>query len=216
VLKRCQYRNERQKNQNLKRNRCPLGAVYKANPVTSLPWEEEAPSRYLIELVESGKVEVGPVLDICTGSGNNAVYLAGKGYACHAVDISSTAIDIAREKAAKAGVTCDFRVGDVLDLAFRDNTFNLVFDRGCFHNFAPSQRGAFINEIYRVLKPGGLYQLNSFSKKGRRWGGPPYGFSPSDIRKLFHPPFEILQIKEISLGNESGQFFLSALMKKPN
>ena len=190
--------------------------VYKTNSVTSLPWEEEAPSAYLIELIASGRVETGPVLDICTGSGNNAVYLASKGYACHAVDISSTAINIAREKAAKAGVTCDFRVGDVLDLAFHDNTFNLVFDRGCFHNFDPSQRLAFINEVHRVLKPGGLYQLNSFSKKGRRWGGPPYGFSPRDIRKLFRPLFETLQITESSLGEESGQYFFSALLGKPN
>lgn len=99
--------------------------VPRTNPVTSLPWEKEAPSTYLIELIESGQVDTGPVLDIGTGSGNNAVFLAGKGYSCHAVDIPPTAIDIAKEKAAKAGVTCDFGVRDVLDLAF-DNVFNLV------------------------------------------------------------------------------------------
>ncbi|XUX00797.1 MAG: class I SAM-dependent methyltransferase [Dehalogenimonas sp.] len=189
--------------------------VYKTNPVTSLPWEEGAPSSYLIELIESGVEKPGPVLDICTGSGNNAIYLAQHGYSCHAVDISLTAISIAREKADKAGTVCDFRVGDVLNLDFPNDMFGLVFDRGCFHNFAPEQRSAFIREIYRVLKPDGLYQLNSFSKKGHDWGGPPYGFSPAEIRKLFRASFEILWIKEISLeGGVSGQFFLSALMKK--
>lgn len=196
-----------------KENAARWEQTYKTNPVTSLPWEEEAPSAYLVELIESGQVEPGPALDICTGSGNNAIYLALNGFDCHAVDISPTAIGIAREKAVKAGATCDFRVGDVLDMDFPDDTFNLVFDRGCFHNFDPGKRSAFINEIYRVLKPGALYQLNSFSKKGRRWGGPPYGFSPADIRKLFGSLFEILYIKEVSLDG-NGQFFLSALMKK--
>ncbi|APV43795.1 Methyltransferase domain-containing protein [Dehalogenimonas formicexedens] len=137
--------------------------TYKTNPVAGLPWEEGAPSDNLIELIESGQVPPGPVLDICTGSGINAIYLAQRGYECHAVDIYPTAISIAGEKAAKAGVACDFNVGDILDLAFPGNFFNLVFDRGCFHNFAPGQRSAFINEVYRVLKPGGLYQLNSLA-----------------------------------------------------
>ena len=186
--------------------------VYKDNPLSSLPWEEGAPSPQLVELVESSGVKQGRVLDICTGSGNNAIYLAGKGFACSGIDISATAIEYAREKSAKAGVTCDFKVGDALALPFPANTFDLVFDRGCFHSMAPGQRDAFIKGINSVLKDKGKYQMICFSKKSRRWAGPPYSFSPGDIKKLFTPLFDILFIKEIS---DNGQdFFLSALMGK--
>ena len=190
--------------------------VYKDNPLGSLPWEEGGPSPQLVKIVESGAVEPGPVLDICTGSGNNAIYLAEHGFACSGIDISATAINHAREKSIKAGVACDFRVGDVLDLPFSSDTFSLVFDRGCFHSVTPGQRVTFIREICRILRTRGKYQLICFSKKSHRWSGPPYSFSPSDIQRLFSPTLKILEIKEISnASGDSRDLFLSVLMEKP-
>jgi ubiquinone/menaquinone biosynthesis C-methylase UbiE len=189
--------------------------VYKDSQLSALPWEEGAPSDQLVELVTAGLVKKGHALDICTGSGNNAIYLAQQGLSCSGIDISETAIKYAKEKSSKAGVVCDFRVGDVLNLPFADEKFDLVFDRGCFHSVAPGQRARFIEEIVRVLKPNGMYDLNCFSKKLHRWTGPPYPFSPKDIRKYFSPFFEIRLIKE--LNDEKGGFkdsFLSVLMEK--
>jgi len=189
--------------------------IYRSNKLTNLPWEEGGPSDQLVELVESGLVGKGTILDICTGSGNNAIYLAQQGFSCFGIDISETAITYAKEKSSAAGVNCDFRVGDVLDLPFLGDMFEFVFDRGCFHSVSPNQRSTFIQEVHRVLKPSGRYHLTCFSKKDHRYG-PPYPFSPKDIKRLFSGMFEIKYIKEITVDKGgSRNSFLSVLMNKP-
>ena len=127
-------------------------SVYRQTPLAELPWEEGKPSAELVKLVESGAVEKGPALDICCGSGNNAIYLAQQGFTCYGIDISPTAVSYARKKATKEGATCSLTAGNALDLPYPDNTFTLVFDRGCFHSQAPEPRERFIKGVYRVLK----------------------------------------------------------------
>ncbi len=190
-------------------------SVYRQTPLTELPWEEGKPSEELVALVESGAVEKGPALDICCGSGNNAIYLAGKGFTCYGIDISPTAIGYAREKAAKEGAVCSLMAGNALDLPYPDDTFTLIFDRGCFHSQAPGDRVTFVKGVYRVLRPGGKYYLHCFSTKDHPTTGVPYSFSPKDIRRYFPPPFKIRYIRESSRPVHGGRhYFLSVLMEK--
>ncbi len=187
--------------------------IYRGSPLQELPWEEGQPAAELVALIESGIVEKGAALDVCCGSGNSAVYLAAQGFVCHGIDISPTAIGYARQKASKAGGKCELITGDVLQLPYPDNTFSLVFDRGCFHSISPSDRQTYIQGIYRVLKPSGKYQLMCFSTKDHR-DGPPYAFSPKDIRHYF-TLFKIHHIKELSsMRNGSKNYLLSVLMEK--
>ena len=48
------------------------------------------------------------------GTGNYAIYLASKEFDVTGVDISPTAIKIAKENAKKKGVKCNFFVADLL------------------------------------------------------------------------------------------------------
>lgn len=189
--------------------------IYQGTPLKELPWEEGKPSAQLVELIESGVVEKGAALDVCCGSGNNAIYLASKGFFCYGIDISPTAIGYAREKASTEGKKCDLITGNVLRLPYLENTFTLVFDRGCFHSMRPSERRAYANSIFRVLKPSGKYLLQCFSTKDHVYG-PPYGFSPKDIKHYFSGLFKIHRIKEFSAGKKGAEgYFLSVLMEKP-
>lgn len=190
-------------------------AIYRRVPPEQLPWDEGKPSAELVALIESGVVEKGAVLDVCCGSGNNAVYLARKGYTCYGIDISPTAISYAREKLSQAGVTCELAQGDALRLPYPDSLFTLVFDRGCFHSLAPSDREAYVRGVHRVLKPGGKYQLHCFSSKGGRHTHVPYSFTPREIRHYFSPLFKISYIRELARDvYRVKQYFLSALMEK--
>lgn len=190
--------------------------IYRESPPEALPWEEGGPSVELTALIESGGVEKGAVLDICCGLANNAIYLAKHGYKCYGIDISPAAIDYARAKAAKAGVSCELTAGNALELPYPDNTFTLVFDRGCFHSLPPQNRKTFIRGVHRVLKPGGKYQLLCFSARDRRSLGPPYAFSVKGIKRYFSPLFKIHDIREISREVREGRhYLLSVLMEKP-
>ena len=189
--------------------------IYQGTSLKDLPWEEGKPSAQLVELIESGTVEKGAALDVCCGSGNNAIYLASRGFFCYGIDISPTAIGYAREKAAAEGKKCDLTTGNALQLPYMDDTFTLVFDRGCFHSMQPRERRVYAHSIFRVLKPSGNYLLQCFSSKDHAYG-PPYGFSPEEIELYFAGLFDIVHIKEFSAGkNGAESHFLTVLMEKP-
>jgi SAM-dependent methyltransferase len=57
----------------------------------------------------------------------------------------------------------EVRVESVLDLSFEDNTFDAVWANGVVHATGDTQLA--INEIHRVLKPGGRAIISHFYRK---------------------------------------------------
>ncbi len=185
--------------------------IYETTPLEKIPWHSEEPAEYLVELVENGMVK-GPVLDICCGAGNNAVYLAKRGFRVYGIDISEKAIELAKERARRENAKCDFIIGDVNNLPYPDKKFNFIFDRGCFHHIPKELKKKFVDGIVRVLRKGGKYQLNCFSEKD------PYfdGLSNEEIKNYFSKDFEIKSIKDIKFKEKNGlnRYFYSVLMVK--
>jgi ubiquinone/menaquinone biosynthesis C-methylase UbiE len=94
------------------------------------------------------------VLEVAPGPGYFAIELAKLGnYRVTGLDISKTFVEIAQANAAKADVTIDFQLGNASGMPFENETFDFIFCRAAFKNFA-APLGA-LKEMYRVLKPGG-------------------------------------------------------------
>jgi ubiquinone/menaquinone biosynthesis C-methylase UbiE len=94
------------------------------------------------------------VLEVAPGPGYLAIALAKLGnYRVVGLDISQAFVNIARQKAGEAGVQVDFRQGDVSQMPFPADSFNLIICRAAFKNFAAPITA--LNEMYRVLKVGG-------------------------------------------------------------
>jgi ubiquinone/menaquinone biosynthesis C-methylase UbiE len=109
----------------------------------------------------------GAVLDIATGPGYFCIELAKLGpYAVSGLDLSQTLVEIARGKAAEAGVAVDFVQGNASSLPFEDNTFDFLLCRGAFKQFAQPVRS--IDEMHRVLKPRGLAVIKDLSRDAPR------------------------------------------------
>lgn len=97
------------------------------------------------------------VLDIATGTGDLALALARAfpDARVTGVDISDGMMDVARRKAARAGLggRISFEVADCLALPYADNSFDLITVAYGVRNFADIAAG--YGEMQRVLRPGG-------------------------------------------------------------
>jgi ubiquinone/menaquinone biosynthesis C-methylase UbiE len=103
----------------------------------------------------AGELTAGAaVLEVAPGPGYFSIELAKlSGYSITGLDISHTFVEIARKKAAEAGVHVDFEQGNADSMPFPGNCFDFLLCRAAFKNFAQPVRA--LQEMCRVLKPGG-------------------------------------------------------------
>jgi len=98
------------------------------------------------------------VLDCGGGPGRYAVELARQGYQVVLFDLSAGNLDLARQKAADAGVMlAAYEQGTALDLSpFADGEFDAVLLMGpLYHLLEESERRQALAEAHRVLRSGG-------------------------------------------------------------
>src|SRR5271154_3781358 len=96
----------------------------------------------------------GRVLEVGPGPGYFAIELAKLGnYLVWGLDISRTFVDIARYNAREEGVIVDFRQGNASAMPLNDQSFDFVFCRAAFKNFAQPLHA--LREMHRVLGKGG-------------------------------------------------------------
>lgn len=109
----------------------------------------------------------GSVLEVAPGPGYLAIEIAKLGdYRIHGLDISRSFVRIASENAREAGAAIDFQLGDAAHMPFRDGAFDFVVCRAAFKNFS-DPIGA-LEEIHRVLKPGGKASIYDLRKNASR------------------------------------------------
>jgi SAM-dependent methyltransferase len=161
----------------------------------SIPWDVGRPDFNLIDMVLQKPIPSCPALEIGCGTGSNAVWLAEHHFEVTATDVSESAIQKAREKAANAGVTCTFFVTDFLNARVPGAPFAFAFDRGCFHSFGSDEdRNKFAENVAFHLEEQGLWlSLVGSIDDGPRDVGPPQR-SARDIVTAVEPHFEILSL----------------------
>lgn len=113
--------------------------------------------------VASGLQSGCDVLEVAPGPGFFAIELARLGdFKVTGLDISQTLVGIATENARNAGLRIDFRLGNASAMPFTDNSFDFVYCSAAFKNFSEPIKA--LNEMYRVLRPGGEALVADLSK----------------------------------------------------
>ena len=108
---------------------------------------------HLQRLVDFDGYRGRAVLDVGCGAGTDLVRFARGGAVVSGVDLSATAIALARSNFEQQGLAADLREADGEKLPFADNTFDLVYAHGVVQ-YTTHPR-ALVEECRRVLKPGG-------------------------------------------------------------
>lgn len=133
----------------------------------------------------------GAILEVAPGPGYLSIELARLGrFTVTGLDISRTFVEIARDGARQAGVSVDFRQGDVVRMPFQDESFDLIVCQAAFKNFTEPVRA--LDEMYRVLRPGGTAVIQDLSSDA----------SPADIAE---------EVKRMELSATNAFFTRSTL-----
>ncbi|MGB5371207.1 MAG: class I SAM-dependent methyltransferase [Flavobacteriaceae bacterium] len=123
------------------------------------------------EIIRQLKLKEGAmVLDVASGTGEPGLTIASKlqGGIVMLTDLSEDMLKIAKDHASKKGIAnVEFKVCDVCELPFPDDTFDAISCRFGFMFFPDMLLAA--EEMFRVLKPGGRVSTAV-------WNGPEKNF----------------------------------------
>jgi SAM-dependent methyltransferase len=115
------------------------------------------------------KVEEKTILDLGCGTGRNSNYLADIGNNVIGIEISKTAITLAKNRAKEMGVNVDYRLGDIGEsYDIKDNSVDIVIDVTSSNSLNEKGRAIYLNEVNRVLKKGGYIFVRALCKDGNK------------------------------------------------
>lgn len=140
-----------------------------------------------VRLVEvASALNPGTALDLGSGEGGDAMWLAERGWRVVAVDISDTALRRAAEDAAARGVgdRIDFQQHD-LSKSFPEGEFDLV-NAQFLHSTLPLDRTAIFSAAARAVRPGGLLLIVDHS------GPPPWVSELEGHHHTFTAPDDVV------------------------
>jgi len=108
---------------------------------------------FVLKFAEIGVGE--RVLDICCGTGDQAVYFAKTGAIVAGIDISPQMIDTALKKQKREKLDVYFQAADAVKLPFLEPVFDVALISLALHEIASKKRDEVLSEMKRVVKKGG-------------------------------------------------------------
>jgi len=133
------------------------------------PWDIGRPQKPFLNAADR---IAGSVLDAGCGTGDNALFFAGRGCLVTGIDFLEEPIRRARQKAAERAIPTTFLVTDALTLKDWNERFDNVIDSGLFHVFADGDRQLYVEGLATVLRPAGQLFLLCFSDEEPGTQGP--------------------------------------------
>jgi SAM-dependent methyltransferase len=151
------------------------------------PIESSGPDPTLVEEIEG--LRPGRALDLGSGDGRNAVWLASHGWQVTAVDFSLVALERGRTLATARGVDVDWELADLLEWVPPAGAFDLV--ALFFIHLPPDERREVYERAAAAVTPGGTLLIVGHDRTNLRDGvggpqDPNVLFTPNEIVTELH------------------------------
>jgi ubiquinone/menaquinone biosynthesis C-methylase UbiE len=120
-------------------------------------------------LVRQARIEKGhQVLDLGCGTATLTLLIKQSHPEAEVtgLDGDPKALEIARDKVARSGLSIGLDKGMSFDLPYPDNSFDRVFSGLLFHHLTSEDKERTLKEVYRVLAPGGELHVTDWGKAG--------------------------------------------------
>src|SRR5713226_8204182 len=181
------------------------------------PWDTGNPSTELQRVIVEDQIQPCTAIDLGCGTGTNAVWLAELGFDVTALDFSPTAIDLARQKKARAAARVRFLTADVLDPPEDiGGPYRFFFDRGCYHVVREIDVARYLRTLDRITEPGSVGLVLTGNSNEPRTGPPVV--SEQEIRAELGSVFEIARLREfrfdLTLGLAGQPLGWSCLLRR--
>lgn len=119
----------------------------------------DRPNDFLVEVAP--RIPAGPVLCLADGEGRNGVWLAERGHAVTAVDLSPVGLAKAQDLARARGVTLETVVADLADYDLGEARWAGIVSVWC--HLPSALRRAVHAAAVRALRPGGVFVLEAYT-----------------------------------------------------
>jgi SAM-dependent methyltransferase len=159
------------------------------------PWDIGKPQPAFVEVADR---VTGAVLDAGCGTGENALFFAGRGHSVLGIDFLERPLQEARRKAQERGLNAEFLRMDALTLTGFDRQFDSVIDSGLFHVFSDEDRPRYVSGLAHVTRPGGRVFVLCFSDEEPGTQGP-RRVSQGELRESFADGWAIEEIRGVRL-----------------
>lgn len=135
------------------------------------------------------------MLDVGCGEAAVDLYLAERGFTTVGLDLSPTAIELAKAEAAKRGLTnASFAVADISAFTGYDGRFNTIVDSTLFHSIPVEAREGYQQSIVRAAAPGASYYVLVFDRAGLP-NGPANPVTEDELREVVSKYWTIDEIR---------------------
>jgi cyclopropane fatty-acyl-phospholipid synthase-like methyltransferase len=155
------------------------------------PWDIGKPQRNFAAIANR---VTGPVLDAGCGTGEHALFFAGRGLRVTGIDFVEEALRRASAKAVERGLAVEFLIKDATALGEWGERFGSVIDCGLFHGFSDDDRRRYVQGLARVIEPGGRLFLLCFSDEEPAGEGP-RRVSRQELHNAFADGWEVESVQ---------------------
>ena len=156
-------------------------------------WDLGGPTPVFVDIAKN--LRPAKICILGCGHGYDAIMFSKSGFNVTAVDFAPSPIKYINEKAAELSLTINTIQENIFSLTpDHNNQFDYIIEQTCFCAIDPGNRKKYHNLVYNLLKPGGLiiglwYPLD----KKLSEGGPAFGVSEKEIKKLFNQGWELIE-----------------------
>ncbi len=155
------------------------------------PWDNPLPPPEVIDFIPT--IAPGRALDLGCGYGRASIYLASLGWEVDAVDYISQAIEEAKLRSKKAGVSIRFHNASVTELDFLQGTYDFALDVGCGHALDEANLSQYKDHLFRLINPGGYFMnFSRIRDKSDAEPETPIGLKEHRLISMFNKGFELV------------------------
>lgn len=196
--------------------------VYSTKTSDSVSWFQEHAELSLRLIHNTGLSRRAAIIDVGGGASTLVDDLVAESYSDLTVlDLSSSAISVAKQRLGKHAEAMDWIVGDITLAEFPVHRFDIWHDRAVFHFLTnPNDRHAYVERVMRSVRPGGHVIIATFAEDGPEQcsGLPVIRYRPESLHAEFGDAFLLVEHQQEVHNTPSGsnQQFVYCYCRKGN